>query len=142
MLDTPVCLDESIHSADDARQALDLGACRVVNIKVSRVGGLREARRIHDLCRARGVPVWCGGMHEFGIGRAANLALASLPGFTLPGDVSGSDRYYREDLVEPPIRAERGLLAVPTGPGLGVEPVEARLAHQTIRALTLQAAGG
>ena len=81
-LKTPICLDESIHSADDARKALDLGACRVINIKVSRVGGLREAKRVHDLCFARGVPVWCGGMHEFGIGRAANVAIASLPGFT------------------------------------------------------------
>ncbi|HEX8201308.1 MAG TPA: o-succinylbenzoate synthase, partial [Isosphaeraceae bacterium] len=106
-LRTPICLDESIHSVDDARKALDLGACRVINIKVSRLGGLRAARRVHDLCVARGVPVWCGGMHEFGIGRAANVALASLPGFALPGDVSGSDKYYHEDLVEPPIRAER-----------------------------------
>ncbi len=99
---TPICLDESIHSAEDARKALDLGACRVINIKVSRLGGLLEARRVHDLCRARGVPVWCGGMHEFGIGRAANVAIASLPGFTLPGDVSGSDKYYAQDIVEPP----------------------------------------
>src|SRR5207247_1459795 len=83
----------------DARKALDLGACRVINIKVSRLGGLCEAKRVHDLCLARGVPVWCGGMHEFGIGRAANVALASLPGFTIPGDVSGSDKYYAEDVV-------------------------------------------
>src|SRR5207248_4229244 len=95
-LDTPVCLDESIHSADHARQALDLGACRVINIKVSRLGGLREAQRVHDLCRSRGVPVWCGGMHEFGIGRAANVAVASLPGFTLPGDVSRSEEHTSE----------------------------------------------
>jgi O-succinylbenzoate synthase len=132
-LRTPVCLDESIHSADDARKALDLGACRVINIKVSRVGGLREAKRIHDLCLDRGVPVWCGGMHEFGIGRAANVAIASLPGFTLPGDVSGSDKYYREDLVEPPIRAESGAVAVPRGAGLGHRPVEERIAARTER---------
>jgi O-succinylbenzoate synthase len=138
-LDTPICLDESIHSAGDARKALDLGACRVINIKVSRVGGLLEARRIHDVCQARAVPVWCGGMHEFGIGRAANLAISSLPGFTLPGDVSGSDKYYHEDLVAPPIRASRGLLAVPDGPGLGVEPDEARIARSTLRTLTLRA---
>ncbi len=87
-LKTPICLDESIHSAADARKAIELGACRVINIKVSRVGGLLEAKRVHDVCQARGVPVWCGGMHEFGIGRAANVAIASLPGFTLPGDVS------------------------------------------------------
>ena len=109
-LKTPICLDESIHSADDARKALDLGACRVINIKVSRVGGLREAKRVHDLCLARGVPVWCGGMHEFGIGRAANVAIASLPGFTLPGDVSGSDKYYAEDIVDPPILAHDGAI--------------------------------
>jgi O-succinylbenzoate synthase len=138
VLSTPVCLDESIHSADDARKALDLGACRVINIKVSRVGGLREAQRIHDLCLTRGVPVWCGGMHEFGIGRAANLAISSLPGFTLPGDVSGSDKYYREDLVEPPIRAHEGMLAVPSGPGLGVELDMERIGRATVRELTLR----
>jgi O-succinylbenzoate synthase len=138
-LETPICLDESIHSAGDARKALDLGACRVINIKVSRVGGLLEARKIHDVCHARAVPVWCGGMHEFGIGRAANLAISSLPGFRLPGDVSGSDKYYHEDLVAPPIRASRGMLAVPDGPGLGVEPDEARIARSTLRTLTLRA---
>jgi O-succinylbenzoate synthase len=132
-LRTPVCLDESIHSAEDARKALDLNACRVINIKVSRVGGLREAKRIHDLCVARGVEVWCGGMHEFGVGRAANLAISSLPGFTLPGDVSGSDKYYREDLVDPPIRAVEGVVTVPRGIGLGHDLVEARLARNTLR---------
>jgi O-succinylbenzoate synthase len=136
-LKTPVCLDESIHSAEDARKALDLNACRVINIKVSRVGGLREAKRVHDVCLARGVPVWCGGMHEFGIGRAANVAIASLPGFTLPGDVSGSDKYYREDLVEPPILATEGTIAVPHLPGLGIEPVEERIARQTLREWSL-----
>ncbi len=134
---SPICLDESIHSASDARKALDLGACRVINIKVSRVGGLGEAKRIHDLCLARGVPVWCGGMHEFGVGRAANIAIASLPGFTLAGDVSGSDKYFREDLVEPPIEANRGMVAVPTSPGLGHEPVLDRVERQTLRTLIL-----
>ena len=137
-LRTPICLDESIHSADDARKALDLGACRVINIKVGRVGGLGEARRIHDLCLARGVPVWCGGMHEFGVGRAANLAIASLPGFTLAGDVSGSAKYYREDLVEPPITADRGMVRVPTVPGIGHEPVPERVERQTHRVLVLR----
>ena len=136
-LRTPVCLDESIHSADDARKALDLGACRVINIKVSRVGGLREAKRVHDVCAARGVPVWCGGMHEFGIGRAANLAISSLPGFTLPGDISGSDKYYREDLVEPPLLATLGAIAVPSGPGLGVEPIAERISRHALRTITL-----
>jgi o-succinylbenzoate synthase len=136
-LKTPICLDESIHSAEDARKALDLGSCRVINIKVSRVGGLLEAKRIHDLCRARGVPVWCGGMHEFGIGRAANVAIAALPGFTIPGDVSGSDKYFAEDIVEPPILADRGAIAVFQGPGLGVEPIAERIQSRTLRELTL-----
>lgn len=138
-LRTPICLDESIHSVEDARKAIDLGACRVINIKVSRVGGLREAQRIHDFCLARGVPVWCGGMHEFGIGRAANVAIASLPGFSLPGDVSGSDKYYREDLVEPAIVASEGRVTVPCGPGLGHEPILERIARYTLRELTLTA---
>ena len=138
-LKTPVCLDESIHSAEDARKALDLQACRVINIKVSRVGGLREAKRVHDVCRSRGVPVWCGGMHEFGVGRAANLAVNSLPGFTLPGDISGSDKYYREDLVEPPIVAVRGAVAVPTAPGIGHTPIADRIARHTLRTATLVA---
>lgn len=139
VLKTPVCLDESIHSVEDARKALDIEACRVINIKVSRVGGLREARRIHDLCLARGVPVWCGGMHEFGVGRAANLAISSLPGFTLPGDVSGSDKYYREDLVEPTIRAVNGAVTVPTGVGLGHELITERVARNTLREWSLTA---
>jgi O-succinylbenzoate synthase len=138
-LKTPICLDESIHSADDARKALDLGACRAINIKVSRLGGLLEAKRVHDVCRTRGVPVWCGGMHEFGVGRAANVAIAALPGFTLPGDVSGSDKYYAEDIVEPPIRAHQGAITVFEGPGLGVEPIEERIEARTLRAVTLEA---
>jgi O-succinylbenzoate synthase len=132
-LTTPICLDESIHSAADARKALDMGACRVINIKVSRLGGLLEAKRVHDHCFSRGVPVWCGGMHEFGIGRAANVAIASLPGFTIPGDVSGSDKYYAEDLVEPPILAREGAIDVSLAAGLGVEPVEERIRARTLR---------
>jgi o-succinylbenzoate synthase len=132
-LTTPICLDESIHSAADARKALDMGACRVINIKVSRLGGLLEAKRVHDHCFSRGVPVWCGGMHEFGIGRAANVAIASLPGFTIPGDVSGSDKYYAEDLVEPPILAREGAIDVSMAAGLGVEPVEERIRARTLR---------
>ena len=136
-LTTPICLDESIHSAEDARKALDLGSCRIINIKVSRLGGLLEAKRVHDLCHARGVPVWCGGMHEFGVGRAANAAISSLPGFTLPGDISGSDKYYVEDLVEPPLLAPNGAMPVPDGPGLGVETIEERVERATLRRLTL-----
>jgi o-succinylbenzoate synthase len=136
-LKTPICLDESIHSMADARKALDLGACRVINIKVSRLGGLLEARRVHDHCYERGVPVWCGGMHEFGIGRAANVAISSLPGFSIPGDISGSDKYYAEDLVAPPILAHQGAIDVPSSAGLGVEPIEARIRERTIRQFLL-----
>ena len=121
-LETPVCLDESIESADDAAAAIALGACGVVNIKPARVGGYREARRVHDVCVAEGVPVWCGGMLESGIGRAAALAVAALPGFTLPADLAASDRYFAEDLTEPFVLDPDGCLAVPTGPGIGVSP--------------------
>ncbi|MBI2761315.1 MAG: o-succinylbenzoate synthase [Chloroflexi bacterium] len=133
-LQTPICLDESIHSVEDARKALDLDAGRIINIKVSRLGGLAEAKRTHDLCRARGIPVWCGGMHEFGVGRAANIAINSLPGFTLPGDVSGSDKAYKDDIVEPPIRAHEGRLPVPLDrPGLGHDVVESRIRDALVR---------
>jgi O-succinylbenzoate synthase len=136
-LATPICLDESIHSVEDARKALELGSGRIINIKVSRLGGLLNAKRVHDYCHARGVPVWCGGMHEFGVGRAANLAIASLPGFSLPGDVSGSDKYYHEDIVQPAILAERGAIALPAGPGLGFAIDEERVARACERRLTL-----
>jgi O-succinylbenzoate synthase len=119
-LATPVCLDESIVSARSAADAIAMGACAIVNVKPSRVGGYLEARRIHDVCQANGVPVWCGGMLETGLGRAGNVALAALPGFTLPGDISASDRYYRRDITEPFVLRE-GRLRVPTGPGLGVD---------------------
>ena len=138
-LTTPICLDESIHSAAGRRKALDLGACRVINIKVSRLGGLLEAKRVHDHCYAHGVPVWCGGMHEFGIGRAANVAIASLPGFTIPGDVSGSDKYYTEDLVAPPVLARQGAIQVPDSPGLGVEPIVEHIRARTLREFLLSA---
>src|SRR5262249_50930073 len=138
-LKTPVCLDESIHSAANARKAIELGACRVINVKVSRLGGILEARRVHGPCLARGVPLWGGGMHEFGVGRAANVAVAALPGFTLPGDVSGSDKYYAEDIFEPPILAHAGAICVFNSPGLGVEPIDKRIEAATSRTLTLRA---
>jgi O-succinylbenzoate synthase len=138
-LRTPICLDECIHTAEDARKALDLGSGRIINIKVSRLGGLAEAKKVHDLCLARGVPVWCGGMHEFGVGRAANVAISSLPGFTLPGDISGSDKYYAADIVDPPILATKGAIAVPDGHGLGFAPNEERIKRGTMRTLTLTA---
>jgi O-succinylbenzoate synthase len=128
---TPVCLDESVRSAKDALDAIEMGSCRIVNVKAGRVGGLLEARRIHDLALSRDVPVWCGGMLETGLGRAANLALASLEGFTLPGDTSASDRYYHEDLTEPFVLAPDGTMAVPTGPGIGVAPLPEVLRRRT-----------
>ncbi len=118
---TPICLDESIHSARDALTAIELGACSIVNIKAGRVGGYLEAVKVHDLCASIGVPVWCGGMLETGLGRAANIALAALPGFTLPGDISASDRYFFRDITAPFVMHD-GVLDVPTGPGLGVAP--------------------
>jgi O-succinylbenzoate synthase len=130
---TPICLDESIRSAADAVAALELGACRIVNVKQGRVGGLLEARRVRDVARLRGVPVWCGGMLETGIGRATNLALAALPGFTLPGDISASRRYFVEDLTEPFEMSPDGTMAVPSGPGIGVDPLAGRLAACTLR---------
>lgn len=129
-LRTPVCLDESIMSAQSAEVAIRLGACGIVNIKAGRVGGYREAVRVHDVCVTAGVPVWCGGMHETGIGRAANAALAALPGFVLPGDLSASDRYYAEDLTEPLV-LEDGGLRVPQGPGIGRVPRPDVLAART-----------
>jgi O-succinylbenzoate synthase len=133
-LKTAICLDESIHSAADARAALELRSCRVINIKPGRVGGYTESRRIHDLCAAQQVPVWHGGMLESGVGRAGNVALASLPNFTLPGDISASKRYYTEDIVEPAFEvAADGTMAVPTGPGIGVEVVADRLEKVTVR---------
>ncbi len=120
-LETPICLDESIHSLGQAALALELKACKVINIKPARVSGFTESRRIHDLCQAHGIPVWCGGMLETGIGRAGNVALASLSNFTLPGDISASNRYYTEDIAEPLFALNPdSTLSVPTAPGLGV----------------------
>lgn len=131
-LSTPICLDESIISYEVARGALDLGACSIINIKPGRVGGYLEARKIHDLCLSRGVPVWCGGMLETGIGRAANLALAALPGFTLPGDTSASARYFAQDVTEP-FELVDGYIEVPTGDGIGVIPIPEVLDKMTLR---------
>lgn len=133
---TPMCLDESITSAAVTADALELGAVEVVNIKPGRVGGLLESRRIHDLCANADVPVWCGGMLETGIGRAANLALASLPNFTLPGDISSSARYFHDDIT-PPFVAVDSRMAVPTGPGLGVEVDREALVAHTARHETI-----
>jgi O-succinylbenzoate synthase len=137
-LETPICLDESITSLDTLRTALHLKSASIINIKVSRLGGVGPARAVHDICFNAGVPVWCGGMHEFGIGRAANLAVASLPGFTYPSDLSGSKKYYETDLVEPKITARNGLVTVPRGQnGLGVLVLEDQVRAQAIDEVTL-----
>jgi O-succinylbenzoate synthase len=135
-LRTPLCLDESITSARHARQALEMGACRVINIKAGRVGGLSEAVAIHDLCHARGIAVWCGGMLETGVGRASNLALASLPNFTLPGDISATDRYYAEDITDQRFMLNPdSTIDVPAGPGLGVAVNRQALERYTLERL-------
>ncbi len=133
-LKTPICLDESIHSAADARAAVELGSCRVINIKPGRVGGFSESKAIHDFCAGAGIPVWHGGMLESGIGRAGNVALASLPNFTLPGDISASRRYFKQDIVEPEFVIDKdSMMAVPVGPGIGVEVLADRLEKVTVR---------
>lgn len=126
-LKTPICLDESIVSFDDARKAIEFGSCKVINIKVGRVGGLSEAKRIHDYCFEKDIPVWCGGMIEFGISRAHNIALASLPGFTIPGDISASNRFWDEDIISPEVEVKNGYIPVPKHPGIGFQLNEKRL---------------
>ena len=129
--DLPRRVDQDVGIA---REAIAAGACRIINIKPGRVGGFAESIRLHDLCAAHGIPVWCGGMLEAGIGRAANVALASLPNFSLPGDVSASGRYFDPDLIEPPIEvAADGTIAVPTGPGLGVAIRDDRVDAATMK---------
>ncbi len=139
---TPVCLDESVKSARDALRAIESGACSVVNIKPARVGGYLEARRVHDVCAAASVPVWCGGMLESGVGRAQNLSLASLPQFTFPSDISATSRYFERDITAP-FELVDGTLAVPTGPGAGVEVDAAAVAdftvHHEVHDLTIPA---
>ena len=137
-ISTDVCLDESIRSAADARAAIGLGSCRIVNVKQGRVGGLLEARRVHDATAERSVPVWCGGMLETGIGRATNLALAAMPNFRLPGDTSASRRYFHEDLTEPFELAPDGTMVVPSGPGIGVDPDPSILESVTVRSERLE----
>jgi O-succinylbenzoate synthase len=121
-LRTPLCLDESIASPADARKALAIDACRVVNVKAGRVGGLSAARQVHDVAVAFGAPVWCGGMLETGVGRAHNLHLATLPGFTKPGDTASASRYWEHDVILEPLEAVGGMMRVPQGPGIGVTP--------------------
>jgi O-succinylbenzoate synthase len=131
---TPVCLDESIKTPEDARHAIDLVACRVINVKLGRVGGHAQAKRVENIAREGRIPVWCGGMLESGIGRAHNIAMATLAGFTLPGDVSASARYWEEDIIEPPVTVSSlGTIAAPDKPGIGFEVNRARIDRLTVR---------
>jgi O-succinylbenzoate synthase len=131
---TSICLDESIHNSEHARAAIEMGACRIVNIKLGRVGGHSEARKVEEVSRARKVPVWCGGMLETGVGRAHNIAMSSLTGFVLPGDVSASQRYWEEDIIEPEVQVSKsGTIKVPTAPGLGYAVRTRRIEELTVR---------
>lgn len=121
-MSTSICLDESIHSLEDTRKAVELGSCKIINIKIGRVGGLTEAKKIHDFCAQHGIPVWCGGMLESGIGRAHNVALTTLSNFILPGDTAGSSRYWEEDIISPEVVVEDGYITVPIAYGIGYEP--------------------
>ncbi len=141
-LRTSICLDESIHHARDASKALDIGACRIINIKVGRVGGFTEAKKIHDTCSSRNIPVWCGGMLESGIGRSHNIALSTLPNFRLPGDVSASKRYWKEDIIEPEVQVTpQGTIVVGDEPGTGYRVREDLIEKLTVRKETIRAAG-
>jgi O-succinylbenzoate synthase len=131
---TAICLDESITCLADARHAIELDACRIINIKLGRVGGHAEARAIQDYAMQHDIPVWCGGMLESGVGRAHNIAMSTLPGFTLPGDVSASARYWHEDIIDPPvIVSDKGVISVPEMPGIGYEANEQRMQSHTTR---------
>ena len=133
-LETPICLDESIHSAHHAAHAIDIEACRLINIKASRIGGRAAAIAIHDLCAARQIPVWCGGMLESGVGRLHNITMASLPNFQMPGDLSASKRYWQQDIIDPPVEIDdEGYVTVPNTIGLGHEVLEDRLRESLVR---------
>lgn len=131
-IQTPVCLDESIHSLEDARKAIELGSCKIINIKIGRVGGLTEAKKIHDLAKENGIDVWCGGMLEAGVGRAHNIALTTLSQFVLPGDTAGSSRYWKEDIIEPEVMVKNGVIEVPKKPGIGYQVNKEILAKYTV----------
>ncbi|MFC7394782.1 o-succinylbenzoate synthase [Scopulibacillus cellulosilyticus] len=131
-IETPICLDESIHSAEDVRKAIQLGSCQVINIKIGRVGGLTESKKIHDLCGSHGIPVWCGGMLESGVGRAHNIAITSLENFVLPGDTAASSNYWAQDIIEPEVVVNNGLITVPDKPGIGYEPDRSKIEDFTL----------
>ncbi|WP_209124106.1 o-succinylbenzoate synthase [Alkalihalobacillus sp. BA299] len=131
-LATPICLDESIHTVEDARKAIELGSCKIINLKIGRVGGLTESKKIHDLCQKNNVPVWCGGMLEAGIGRAHNIAITSLANFTLPGDTAPSSHYWKQDIIEPEVTMTEGYIHVPTSAGIGFELNRTRIEDLTL----------
>jgi o-succinylbenzoate synthase len=137
-ISTPICLDESIHSYGDVKMAIELGSCKIINMKVGRVGGISEVKRIHDLCEKHQIPLWCGGMLEGGIGRAHNIALSSLPNFILPGDTSGSSRYWNKDIIEPEVIVRNGSILVPDRPGIGYEPDLQTIKQYTVLEKTLK----
>lgn len=131
-IETPICLDESIHSLEDAKKAIELGSCKIINIKIGRVGGLTEAKKIHDYCKEKNISVWCGGMLEAGVGRAHNIALTTLTNFNLPGDTAGSNRYWKKDIIEPEVVVKNGVIEVPDKPGIGYEIDEDALKQFTV----------
>jgi O-succinylbenzoate synthase len=140
MLETSICLDESIRNRRDALAAIDMESCQIINIKVGRVGGFSEAIAVHNAAEERGIPVWCGGMLETGIGRVHNIALSSLPNFSLPGDVSASARYWAQDIIEPEVTVSaKGEITVPTGTGSGYAVLRGRIEDLTVRKQTLRA---
>ncbi|MEK4969868.1 o-succinylbenzoate synthase [Cytobacillus sp. FSL R7-0696] len=135
---TPICLDESIHSLEDTRKAVELGSCKIINIKIGRVGGLTEAKKIHDYCQEQGIAVWCGGMLESGVGRAHNVALTTLANFIMPGDTAGSSRYWEKDIITPEVVVEDGYITVPENAGIGYAPDLAVIEKYTIMEKTYQ----
>jgi o-succinylbenzoate synthase len=138
-IETPICLDESIRSAEDATHAIELGSCRIINIKLGRVGGHSEAKRVEKVAREKDIAVWCGGMLESGIGRAHNIAMSTLPGFTLPGDVSASARYWEEDIIDPPVTvSSAGTIQAPNAPGIGFSLNLPRIEAATVRRETIK----
>lgn len=137
-LKTPICLDESILSLEDARKAIELGSTKIINVKIGRVGGLTESKKIHDYCMKKGIPIWCGGMLEAGIGRAHNIALTSLPNFILPGDTASSSRYWEEDVITPEVIAIDGYITVPDGYGIGYEPNLEVMERYTVEHFTFE----
>lgn len=131
-LKTPICLDESIYTVEDARKAIELRSCKIINLKIGRVGGLSETKKIHDLCEKHKIPVWCGGMLEAGIGRAHNIAITTLSNFTLPGDTAPSSHYWKQDIIKPEVTMENGYIHVPKGPGIGYEPNRLKIDDLTL----------